>query len=414
MARIRNSDRNVLNVRKVQSLSKPGLYADGGGLYLQIGKEGGKSWSFRFHLGRSRQMGLGSLADASLAEARRLAEVYRAQLSQGVDPLGERHQKRAAARLAATRVLTFRECAETYIAAQKPSWRNEKHTNQWVSTLVSYAYPVMAKLQVSDIETDHVLKVLEPIWIEKHETAKRVRGRIERILDWAAVMKYRGRENPARWVGHLKELLPKRPTTATEKPHPALPYEELRTFMEDLRKQKGTTARALELAILTAVRTSELLKATWGEFDLDRREWTIPAERMKNLKPHRVPLSDGAMSVLTSVARAKDSTLVFPSRNPEDELSTMAMLQLLRRMHAASIKAGGSGYMDPVLKRRITTHGFRSTFRGWAAEQSNHPNHVVEMALAHTISDKVERAYQRMDLIEKRRQLMQEYSNYAS
>jgi integrase len=391
--RISKTARAVLSAKRVQTLKKPGLYADGGGLYLQIGPEGGKSWLYRFHMGRQRYMGLGPLVDVPLSKARELAAECRDKVRQGIDPIEERRQRRFEARLQASRSITFKECCEAYIATHAPSWRNEKHKAQWENTLSTYAYPAMGNLQVRDIDTDHVLKVLEPIWNEKRETARRLRARLERVLSWAATRKYRSSENPARWQGHLRDLLPRESTTAPVKHHPALPYDDVHNFMVELREQNNTAARALEFTILTATRTSEVVNATWAEFS--GGEWTIPGTRMKSGRPHRVPLSKAAVAVLKRM-EGQDDTYVFPGLKHGKPLSNMAMLNLLKRMD----------------RKTITVHGFRSTFRDWAAEQTAYPNHVVEQALAHVIGDKVEAAYRRGDLLEKRKKMMADWSRY--
>lgn len=371
------------------------MYADGGGLYLQV--KDGKSWIFRYHLGRARYMGLGPLSDVSLTQAREKAARCRDLLREGLDPIEERRQRRAEARLASSRSMTFSKCAEAYIEAHAPSWRNPKHQAQWTATLATYADPVVGKLEVRDVGTDHVLRILEPIWTEKHETARRLRARLERILSWATTRGYREGDNPARWHGHLKDLLAAKAKTAPVRHHPALPYDELPAFMADLRKREAVAALALEFAILTAARTGEVVGATWDEIDTTRKEWTVPGERMKSGKPHRVPLSAPALAVLKKL-EGFDDTYVFPGTKRGKPMSNMAMLQLLKRMDRAG----------------ITVHGFRSTFRDWAAERTAYPNHVVEMALAHVIPDAVERAYRRGEMLEKRQRLMRDWAKFAT
>lgn len=389
--RISKTARNVLTARRVQTVKDKGLYADGGGLYLQVGPQGNKSWIFRYHNGKARHMGLGPLVDVSLARARELAADCRDQLRQGLDPIEERRQRRYESRLQATRSITFKECCEAYIAAHAPSWRNPKHRQQWQNTLTTYAYPVMGHLQARDVGTDHVLRVLEPIWNTKRETARRLRARLERVLSWAATRNYRDGENPARWDGHLKDLLPKVSSTAPTRHHPALPYSQIHDFMAELREQSGTAARALEFTILTAARTSEVINATWDEIEGDM--WTIPGERMKAGRPHRVPLSHAAQDVLSGM---KGEDYIFPGQKRGKPISNMAMLNVLKRMERTG----------------LTVHGFRSTFRDWAAEQTGYPNHVIEMALAHQIPDAVEKAYRRGDLLAKRTRLMADWAKY--
>jgi integrase len=352
---------------------------DGNGLYLQQGR----SWVLRYKLGgRARMMGLGPLTLVDLTQARELALAARRQLHQGIDPL----QSRATARAAVVRMMTFQQCADAYIAAHNAGWRNAKHRGQWASTLATYAAPVLGKLAVAAIDTGLVLKVLEPIWTSKPETASRLRGRIEAVLDWAKVRGYRSGENPARWRGHLDKLLPAKGKLRKVKPLAALPYAELPTFMTALRQQQGLAARALEFTILTAARTSEVLHATASEFDFAGRTWTIPAARMKAGRAHRVPLADRAVELIATLPQ--DRCFALPRR---------AMLATLKRM----------GYAD------LTCHGFRSTFRDWAAERTGYPNHVVELALAHTIPSAVEAAYRRGDLFEKRTRLMDEWASYC-
>jgi integrase len=389
-------DSNRLTAIEVAKKKKPGRYGDGGGLVLQVSKWGTKAWLFRFEReGRERQMGLGPLYTISLADARRKANDARKLLLDGVDSIAARKEAITRARVSAARGTTFKQCAEKYIAAHEAGWRNEKHRGQWKSTLASYAYPVIGELPVSAIDTTLLLKCLEPIWTAKPETAGRLRGRIEAVLDWAKAREYRQGENPARWRGHLDKLLPARGAVRTVKHHAALPYGELPAFMAELRDRDGISARALEWTILTAVRTSEAIGARWSEIDQCARSWTIPAERMKARREHRIPLCPRALEILSLLPR--EGSFVFPGARKGVPLSNMAMLELMRGMKP--------GYVP---------HGCRSTFRDWAAETTNYPNHVVEMALAHVVGDKVEAAYRRGDLFEKRRRLMNEWARYCS
>lgn len=381
----------------VRAQKNPGLYNDGGGLYLQVTERGAKTWIFRFMLmGRRRDMGLGALHTISLAEAREEARRCRQLVREGIDPIDKRKSERLAARAAALPAMTFKQCAEAYIRAHEASWKNDKHTAQWTSTLTAYVYPMIGNLLVNAVDTGLVMKVLDPIWVAKTETASRVRGRIEVILDWATVRKYREGENPARWKGNLDKLLPARNKVQKPEHHSALPYDQISGYMKDLRGQDGVAARALEFAILTAARTGEVLAASWTEFDLEKRLWTIPAERMKAGREHRVPLSDAALAVLRRMQELGEQAYVFPGARKNRPLSTMALLMVLRRMKRTD----------------LTAHGFRSTFRDWAAEQTNFPSEVAEMALAHAVGSKVEAAYRRGDLFEKRQAIMDAWGLY--
>jgi integrase len=395
MARVSNR----LTAMTAQKLKEPGRYADGGGLYLQIGPTGGKSWLFRYtRRGKAREMGLGAFNALSLADARDAAASVRQTLATGADPLEEREAERKRQEAEASSGITFSECSSAYIEAHKSGWRNEKHAAQWSATLKTYAEPVFGTLPVQAVDLEKVLKVLEPIWQTKAETAARLRGRIEAILDWAAVRGYRSADNPARWKGHLDKLLPPRSKVQRVQHHPALPYEEIGAFMAALRKREGGAARALEFTILTASRTSEALNARWDEFDLDAKVWNIPGERMKAGKDHRVPLSEAAMAVLAKMAEVRQGAFVFPGQKKERPLSNMVFLQLLKRMERSD----------------LTAHGFRSTFRDWADERTAFAREVAEMALAHTIGDKVEAAYRRGDLFDKRWELMEAWAGFCA
>ena len=385
-----------LTAAAVARQSKPGKYADGGQLWLQVSKWGTKSWLFRYNRhGKDRWHGLGAVDILSLAEARERARYCRKLLLDDIDPIDHRKAQRTQARLEAARAMTFRECAEAYIEAHRPSWKNPKHAAQWPSSLSTYAYPFFGDLPVADIDTPLVLKALEAIWSSKPETANRVRGRIELVLDWATARQYREGGNPARWRGHLDKLLPARSKLRTIKHHAALPYKDIATFMADLSREEGVSARALELVILTAARTGEVIGATWNEIDLDEKLWAIPPERMKAGKEHRIPLSDRAVGILNGLPR--DGRYVFPGGKAKMPLSNMAMLKTLQRMERGD----------------LTVHGFRSTFRDWCAEQTAFSHEVAEMALAHAVGDKVEAAYRRGDMFEKRRRLMDDWASYC-
>ena len=374
-----------------------GMHADGGGLYLHVNSKGAKSWIFRYMRdGRAREMGLGSLHTIGLKAARQRAGDRRRELLDGIDPLRVREAQRHQAQLDAAKAMTFTECAERYITAHKAGWRSHKSLDAWQGTLTAFVAPVFGKLPVQRIDTALVMKAIEPIWSTKPETAGRVRGRIEAILDYAAVRGWREGENPARWRGHLDKLLPKKTKVRAVEHHPALPFAELAAFMHSLRQENGNAARALEFAILTAARTGEILGARWQEIDRGAKLWTIPGNRMKGGREHRVPLSDAGLAILNKMPQGGLDDAVFPGKGGRP-LSNMAMLVLLRRMKRAD----------------LTVHGFRSTFRDWAAERTSFQNEVIEMALAHAVGDKVEAAYRRGDLFEKRRRLMEAWAGYC-
>lgn len=387
---------NRLTAMEVAKLEKPGYYCDGAGLYLQVSKSGSKSWIMRYTMtGKPCEMGLGSLNAFTLAEARQRATAQRKLLTDGIDPLATKRSDLLARRMAEANVITFDKAATAFIDGNKAGWRNAKHGDQWRNTLATYASPVIGALPVNQIETSHIMRILSPIWTTKTETATRVRGRIEKVLDWAKVQGYRSGDNPALWRGHLSEALPKPSKVATEDHHAALPWSEIGAFMVALRAMQGAGARAMEIIILTATRTSEVLNAKWTEIDLDGKLWTIPKERMKSFKEHRVPLSDAVIAVMTKLkAGATDSEFVFAGRKAGSTLSNMVCLATLKRMERGD----------------LTVHGFRSTFRDWVSETTSYPRDVAEMALAHAIEDKSEAAYRRGDLIEKRRALMADWA----
>jgi integrase len=388
-----------LTAVKADKVKAPGYYGDGGGLFLQVSRYRTKSWVFRFKVhGRLREMGLGSLDTYGLAEARERARGCRKLRDEGKDPIEERNAARLQAKLEAAKAMTFEQCAERYIAAHRAGWRNGKHRDQWASTLATYVNPLFGALPVRAIDTALVMRAVEPIWNEKPETASRVRGRIESILDWAAARGFRQGENPARWRGHLDKLLPKKTKVRRVEHHTALPYREIGTFIDDLRRQEGVGARALEFAMLTAARTGEAIGARWDEFDLADRLWTIPAERMKAGKEHRVPLSEAVVAILEDLQKVRHGDFVFPGGRAGRPISNMAMAMTLRRM----------------ARGELTVHGFRSTFRDWASERTGFPREVAEMALAHTVTDAVERAYRRGDLFTKRRQLMDAWAKFCT
>ncbi|MDB5779177.1 MAG: site-specific integrase [Polaromonas sp.] len=388
-----------LNALQVKNLTKPGYYCDGAGLYLQVSKTGSKSWIMRYTLdGKPCEMGLGSLTAFPLAEARQRATAQRKLLADGINPLAKKQADVLARRMADASIITFDKAAAAFIQANSPAWRNAKHGDQWRNTLATYASPVIGALPVSKIETAHILRILSPIWATKTETATRVRGRIEKILDWAKVQGYRTGDNPAAWRGHLSEALPKPSKVADAGHHAALAWAEIGAFMVALRAAQGAGARAMELIILTATRTSEVLNAKWAEFDLDAGMWIIPKERMKGFREHRVPLSAAALAVLDKAkAESTGGEYVFAG-SKRAALSNMTCLATLKRM----------GRSD------LTVHGFRSTFRDWVSESTSYPRDVAEMALAHAIEDKSEAAYRRGDLIEKRRALMSDWAAHCA
>ncbi len=394
---------NRLTAVTVAKTKSPGMYADGGGLYLRVTPEGTKNWVLRFMLsGKARWMGLGPVPMFSLQQARAKALDARRQRHEGTDPIEARHQARQRTRLEAAKAKTFQECAEGYIASHSAGWKNAKHAAQWPATLVMYAYPLIGGLPVQSIDTALVMKVLEPIWAAKPETASRLRGRIEAVLDWAKARGYREGENPARWRGHLDNLLPARSKVRSVKHHAALPYAEMAAFMADLHEQEGTAAMALEFAILTAARTGEVIGLPWSEIDLEAKVWTVPAARMKAKREHRVPLCQRAIEIVSAMKKLAGghpgpAAPVFSGPRNGKPLSNMALLMLLRRM----------GRDD------LTVHGFRSTFRDWVAERTNFPRDMAEMALAHSVGTKSEKAYFRSDLFDRRRRMMAEWAGFC-
>ena len=392
-----------LTALKVEKAKEPGMYADGGGLYLRVTDTGAKNWILRYMLDhRPRWMGLGPLSLYGLQDARARALDARRKRHEGIDPIEARRAEHARQRLDAAKVVTFKQCAEAYIASHRAGWRNEKHKYQWSATLSTYAYPVIGVLPVQSIDTALVLKVLEPIWTVKSETASRVRQRVENILDFAKVRGYRDRENPARWRGHLDKLLPARSKVRQVEHHAALPYAELPGFLASLRTREAVAARGLEFLILTAARTGEVIGARWHEIDLLDKTWTVPAGRMKAHREHRIPLSPRALAILGEMQTARQNddgnAFVFPGLKPGKPLSNTAFLMLMRRM--------GRG--------DLTAHGFRATFKTWASERISCQNEIVEAALAHTVGGKVEQAYMRGDLFEKRRRLMSQWVTFCT
>jgi integrase len=379
---------NRLNARAVSTITKRGRHADGGGLYLSISPNGGRRWVFlyRWH-GKSTEIGFGSARDVKLARARELAALARAKLAESINPKDATRPSAGA---------TFGECADRVIEAMRPSWRNAKHAAQWEMTLRNYAAPLRL-LPADKITTDDVLSVLKPLWNDKSETASRVRARIERVLDAAKAQGLRSGENPARWRGHLDQLLPKR-QRLTRGHHTAMSYADVPGFMADLQSRHATAALALEFAVLTAARSGEVLGARWDELDLASSVWTVPAHRMKAGYEHRVPLSRRALKIVKTLHETRDGDFVFLGQKPGKSLSVMALEMVLRRMKVDA----------------VTVHGFRSSFRDWAAECTNFTNEVCEAALAHVIKNKAEAAYRRGDLFDKRRKLMEAWAVYCA
>ena len=401
-----SNSRKELGALAVSQIKRRGITFVGGvaGLGLNVSQTGSRSWILRYQVaGIRKDKGLGGYPDVTLAQAKELARTARNKVSQGIDPIEESRaaRRKMIADIAST--ITFKEASTRYIDSQKTTWKNSKHIQQWRNTIDTYAAPKIGALSVKEVSLTDVLSILEPIWHSKTETASRLRGRIEAILDWAAARGYRTESNPARWKGLLDKILPAPGKIAKVDHHRALPYSELPTFMLKLTQQQAMGARALEFAILTACRSGEVRGATWDEFDLQNGIWTIPANRMKAKKEHRVPLSQRALQIVSDLEKAAFCEFVFPSSHQPKSgkakgspLSDMTLAAVLRRMEVPAVP-----------------HGFRSTFRDWCAEQTDFPNEVAEMALAHTISNKVEAAYRRGDLFEKRKQLMHDWSSFA-
>jgi integrase len=394
-----------LTALTIERTRREGRYADGGGLYLQVDGNS-KSWLFRYkRRGHTRYMGFGSVDLVSVEKARDLALEYRKLLQAGTDPVAARDTAKAKQQLEAAKTLSFDACVTAYLKAHKSGWRNPKHRQQWQNTLATYASPIFGQLSVRDIDTGLVMQAIEPIWTTKPETANRLRGRIESILDWARVRGYRNGENPARWKGHLDHLLPARDKVRRVKHHTALPYTELPSFMVTLREQQGVAARALEFLILTGVRTGDVIgndrddapPMRWQHVDLKTQIWTIP--NTKTNTEHRVPLSKAAIALLGSMKVVhQDGDIVFPGIRMGKPLSNGSMLRVLDRKSCA----------------QLTVHGFRATFKTWASENTNFPREIVEAALAHAISDKLEAAYRRGDFFEKRKRLMNAWADFCN
>ncbi|QTX22573.1 tyrosine-type recombinase/integrase [Comamonas aquatica] len=390
---------NKLTQLQASRIKVAGMHGDGAGLWLKVTEGGSKSWILRYTMaGRERWTGLGPYPDVSLAEARDKAMAWRKQVREGVDPMKVKQEAMATARAEQAKKVTFAWCASQYIESHRAGWKNAKHAEQWVSTLAMYAEPVMGKMDVALVETEHVVRVLEPIWNSKPETASRLRGRIESILGWASARRLRSGDNPARWKGHLDSLFPARTKVSRTRHFAALPWKDMRPFMTSLEAQAGVGALALRFTILTAARSGEVRGMVWDEVDLSARLWVVPAERMKAGREHRIPLSDAAVALLRQQEQVllAGTNVVFPSVRDHKPLSDMTLTAVLRRMQ----------------RNDLTVHGFRSTFRDWAAEATDYPQEMAEMALAHVVSNKVEAAYRRGDMLEKRREMMQKWAEF--
>lgn len=386
-----------LSAIEVKRLNSAGLYAVGGvsGLLLQVAPSGARSWILRATIGgKRRDMGLGGYPDVTLVQAREKAREAKELISNGIDPILQRQTVRANLMASQAKIVTFDECAKRYIASKKHEFRNPKHTAQWESTLQTYASPVIGKLKVDLVEIAHIVEILQPIWLTKTETASRVRGRIEKVLGWATVSGYRTGDNPATWKGRLDNILPAPSKVSKVKHHEALAINEIGQFMAQLREREGISPRALEFCILTAARSGEVRGARWCEIDFNSNIWTIPAERMKAGKEHRVPLSTDAVALLKALPR--ENELIFPAPRSGKELSDVAMLAVLKRM-----------------EYKITGHGFRSTFKDWARERTAYADEVSELALAHVNSDATRAAYARSELIERRSKMMQDWADFC-
>ncbi len=394
-----------LTAVSIKQLKKTGRYSDGDGLYLQVREtrdpdNPNKSWVFRWGAGGKNNMGLGTLKDVTLAEARTIAAAHHRMVTAGQDPRQAREQKRIEAQQR-QEALTFEEASKSFIEFKRDGWKNKKHAAQWASTLKEYAYPELGSTPCDEVTTEQVLNILRPIWTTKHETASRVRGRIESVLNWAAVTESRTGDNPARWKGKLELLLPEISRRRRVKHHPAMPYPQVPAMFKVAAPNPSLSARALMFCVLTATRTTETIEATWKEIDLENQLWIIPKDRMKKDKEHRVPLSNQAVAILKTIPRKGESPYVFNGQSRTKKhapLSDMAMLNYLKKT---------------LGHKTLTVHGFRSSFRDWAAETTDHKREVIEQALAHQLADQAEAAYQRGDYMEKRKVLMNDWADYC-
>ena len=397
--------------------AKEGMHADGNGLYLRVQPSGAKSWIFRFQLnGKRREMGMGTLEHKTPVEARSEVAQLAAQVRAGVDPIEQRKQLAAqtaqAAKAAEAHAVTFSDAAGDYIQAHRSSWKNAKHAAQWETTLATYAAPIIGNKPVGEVSTEDVLRILSPLWTTKTETASRLRSRMELVLSYAKAMQWRQGENPALWRGHLDALLPAPAKVKKVRHHPALPYSQVAEFMGELKKVKGAGARALEFAILTATRSGEARLAKWEEIDLDGKLWTIPAERMKAKREHWVPLSTQAVELIHALPKIDGNPYLFPGDRDKKPLSDMTLTAVTRRMNESDDNDAPPKWIDPKCGDAIVPHGFRSTFRDWCAEVGHYPRELAEHALAHSLPSRVEAAYHRGTMLERRAPMMQEWGNY--
>lgn len=408
-----------LSALEVKNLAYSGqgrnsLHAVGGvaGLQLQITPNGGRSWVLRVKVGEKRRdLGLGGFPTVTLAQAREKARATREKIEAGIDPIEERRAAKAQLLASQRRGLTFDAAVDRFLAAKMDGFSNPKHRQQWGNTLKTYAIPELGKTLVQDIETQDILRVLHPIWIEKTETAKRLRGRIEAVLSWATVSGYRTGDNPARWAGNLKELLPAPSKVSAQSNHPALQLDDAQRWFRALRERQGNGARALEFLALCGLRSNEVRRLVWDDLDCNQSMIIIPATRMKMDKEHRVPLSGEALRVLEELPRFPDTQLIFPAPRG-GAMSDMTLSATMKRLHEADSENGGTGFIDRVSKRRAVPHGLRSTFRDWVAEMTNYPGEMAEIALAHKISNAVEASYRRGDMVEKRRRMMADWAHF--
>ncbi len=417
----KSKELSALGVAKIKAT---GRHSVGGvdGLYLNV-EGNSRVWILRAVVGKRldkdgklkphrRDIGIGPYPEVSLAEARAKATELRLQIRSGIDPIAHKQEQLEKQRIQQLRNKTFRECAKVVIANKTRELKNEKHIGQWSSTLETYIYPVLGNLEIGTITKVDIAEALKPIWIEKNETAKRIRGRIETIFDYAKAMGYFEGDNPAEWKGNLEPILGN--LKQESRPHPSLPYEQVSEFIQHLRQKKGISPKALEFAILTACRSGEIFGAKWHEIDFKNKVWVIPKERMKAEKEHRVPLSKEAINLLESIQEyTQPQNFIFPAPRSGAMLSDMSLTTLIKRMHEQKLKENGLGYMDPKQNRVITTHGFRSTFRDWSADKTDYPREVCEHVLAHKLPDEVEAAYLRGAYLEKRKALMNDWAKFC-
>ncbi|MDV7650195.1 tyrosine-type recombinase/integrase [Acinetobacter baumannii] len=416
-----------LSALSVAKIKETGRHSVGGVDGLCLNVEGNsRVWILRAVVGKRldkdgkqkphrRDIGLGPYPEVSLAEARAKATELRLQIRSGIDPIAHKQEQLEKLRIKQLKNKTFRECAKVVIANKTRELKNEKHIGQWSSTLETYIYPTLGDLTISSITKVDIAEVLKPIWIEKNETAKRIRGRLETIFDYAKAMEYFVGDNPAEWKGNLEPILGN--LKQESRPHPSLPYEQVAEFIQHLRQKKGISSKALEFAILTACRSGEVFGAMWKEIDFKNKIWIIPKERMKADKEHRVPLSQVGISLLEQLYHETDpkpDDFIFPTPRSGEMLSDMSLTATIKRMHEQKFKENGIGYIDPKQNRVITTHGFRSTFRDWSADKTDYPREVCEHVLAHKLPDEVEAAYLRGAYLEKRKGLMADWAKFCS